>query len=260
MLREPLPAKPSPALRRAYERAQQFSITKSRDRRADDRARARREADGDQVDGQPVPTALLDAERPTDPGEHVIEASGPDMRCARHRSARARREATGRTRARARSPQRSRPAPASESGAITRCRSRSRRFHLRKRGARRRLRRAAPAAATPNHTAAYVTWGAGAVALAIGAGFGIAALTRTDTLRAQCDGNACPASARGKLDTAKQYGTISTIGFGTGIAARRAGRGAVLEHGFARARARRTGAPGPSGCRRTRGFLRLARA
>ena len=64
-----------------------------------------------------------------------------------------------------------------------------------------------------------MTWGAGVAALAIGTGFGIAALMRTDSLRSQCDGNACSERVRGRLDTAKQFGTISTIGFASGIAA-----------------------------------------
>src|SRR5262249_19206321 len=90
VLREPLPAKPSPALRKAYERAQQL-LDQEKPKIAA-LAIAIEPADGAapaaiaatiSVDGQPVPIALLDADRPTDPGEHVIDVTAPGYAPAR---------------------------------------------------------------------------------------------------------------------------------------------------------------------------------
>jgi hypothetical protein len=56
------------------------------------------------------------------------------------------------------------------------------------------------------------------VALAVGAGFGIAAMSGKSDLDKQCNANVCPPDAQEKLDTARRNGTIATIGFGVGAA------------------------------------------
>jgi hypothetical protein len=224
VLREPLPAKASLALRKAYERAQQIldrtkpsiaSLTIAIDLGGEPAAGDRAEVT---IDGQRVPAALLEAERPTDPGEHVIDAGAPGYAAAhatvtlapgekRRVALSLERDASAAVAVAA--PDAGAAAPADVAAAPPAPASTA------------RAARAAEAAsrATPSHAAAYVTWSAGAVALAIGAGFGIAALTRTDSLRSQCDGDVCSERVRGRLDTAKQFGTISTIGFATGLAA-----------------------------------------
>jgi hypothetical protein len=227
VLREPLPAKPSPALRRAYERAQQI-LDRTRPNIAlltialelSDRAPAAEAAVTVAVDGQPVPLALLDAERPTDPGEHVIEASAAGYTSARTTLALAAGEkqhvslslerASNTVGAGAAADGAKSPGTPADLAVAPLAPANTA-----------RAAQAAGAAAhpTPSHAAAYVTWTAGAVALAIGTGFGGAALVRTHQLEAQCDGHVCSERVRGRLDTAKQFGTISTIGFGAGIAA-----------------------------------------
>jgi hypothetical protein len=224
VLREPLPAKPSPALRRAYERAQQIldrtkpsiasltiAIALGGEPAVADRATVT-------VDGQRVPAALLDAERPTDPGEHTLDASAPGYAPAHATIALApgekQRVALSLERDASAAVTVAAPEPGSTSPSDVAVAT------LAPASTARAARAADTAAArTPSHAAAYVTWAAGAVGLAIGTGFGIAALARTDSLRSQCDGNVCSERARGRLDTARQFGTISTIGFASGLAA-----------------------------------------
>src|SRR5262249_18964630 len=62
--------------------------------------------------------------------------------------------------------------------------------------------------------AAYVSWVIGGAALAVGGGFGIAAMSAKSDLDTVCTANVCPPSARDKLDTARRNGTIATVGFG----------------------------------------------
>src|SRR4029079_2915369 len=87
---EPLPNNPSLALTKARERAQTvldsakpkiavltISVKGPRDNAAASVT----------VDGQPVSTILLDGDRPTDPGEHTVEATAPGFLKAAQRVA-----------------------------------------------------------------------------------------------------------------------------------------------------------------------------
>jgi hypothetical protein len=78
VLREPLPANPTPALSKAYERAQTVldaakpkiaGLTVSVPSPPPDLRLT--------VDGQVIANTLVDSELPADPGDHVIEASAP---------------------------------------------------------------------------------------------------------------------------------------------------------------------------------------
>src|SRR5882672_3862538 len=77
VLREPLPDHPSPAQLKAYEHAQAtLDAAAPKIGRLTISVAAQGEAQpAVTVDGEPVPAALLGAERPTDPGEHVVEAT-----------------------------------------------------------------------------------------------------------------------------------------------------------------------------------------
>ena len=79
VLREPLPASPSPALQKARERAQTtLDATKSKIGNLAITIQGPSEGNTSvTVDGQLVPAILLDGDRPTDPGEHVVEATAP---------------------------------------------------------------------------------------------------------------------------------------------------------------------------------------
>src|SRR5690349_2942326 len=80
VLREPVPPNPSPALTKARERAQ-TALDGAKPKIAFLMISVKGPKEGVvatvTVDGESVPVALLDADRPTDPGDHVIEASAP---------------------------------------------------------------------------------------------------------------------------------------------------------------------------------------
>ena len=69
-----------------------------------------------------------------------------------------------------------------------------------------------------SHWPAYVTWGASAAALGVGAGFGFAALENKQSLEERCPNKLCPAEESDLLDTSKTNATIATIATGIGIA------------------------------------------
>jgi hypothetical protein len=219
VLREPLPDHPTPALSKAYEHAQatldaampkigRLSITLTGQGDAQPTVT---------VDGEPVPAALLGADRPTDPGEHAVEASATGFLKATAKVTlgegdrksikldlehdpsyvAAAAEEPPHPVATESPPVESKPvAPAAPLDEATR----------------------SPEHSGPNHTAAYVSWIIGGAALAVGGGFGIAAMSGKSDLDKQCNGNSCPSGAQDKLDAARRNGTIATIGLGVGAA------------------------------------------
>jgi hypothetical protein len=220
VLREPLPDHPSPAHVKAYEHAQAtLDAAAPKIGRLTISVAAQGEAQPTvTVDGEPVAAALLGAERPTDPGEHVVEASAVgylkssakvtlsegDKKSVKLELERDPSAATAAAKQDVAAAAES--APAGAVAAADRPNTEARE----------------PASSSthsgPNRTAAYVSWIAGGAALAVGAGFGIAAMSGKSDLDKQCNGNVCPADTQDKLDTAKRNGTIATIGFGVGAA------------------------------------------
>lgn len=86
----------------------------------------------------------------------------------------------------------------------------------------------------PHHTrrlAGYVTLGAGVVGLAVGATFGIMALSKLSDVDAHCAGQACDAAAGDLSRDAHRDGTISTVSFVLGAAAAAVGGYIVLTSG-----------------------------
>ena len=78
LLHETLPTNPPASLNRARERAQlALEAAKPRIAVLTIAVRGPTENVTVTVDGQPVPSLLLDRDRPTDPGEHLIEATSP---------------------------------------------------------------------------------------------------------------------------------------------------------------------------------------
>jgi hypothetical protein len=259
VLREPLPAQPSAALHRAYERAQAM-LDRTRPNIAlltivveelDQGSGSALPADGAAVvlDGQAVPPALLETERPTDPGEHVIEASAPGRTTAHASVTLAPGEQQRVVLTLERAAETGAVADAAmPGGAAADAAEDADAMELSPVAAARAARERG---AVPSHTAAYIAWTAGAVALALGTGFGVAALVRSDQLNAQCEGNRCSPEVSGRIETAKQYGTISTIGFGAGLAAGVVGAVLYMNAASADAREPRPGAAraqvGPGG-------------
>jgi hypothetical protein len=220
VLREPLPAESSPVLARARERASAVL----------DRAKMRIGAlnivvkGGPRdhaelvivVDGQPMNVALLEADRPADPGEHLIEATAPGFFNASARvsvsmgerqsvilslepdpKARAAASATP-------APERSAAAPVSTS-ALTRDPAPSDQAALSADA------NVGSEPAERDLTAAYVSWTAGGVAVAAGSIFGLLAFQGKSDLDEECAANVCPDSSADRLDSARLNSTLATV-------------------------------------------------
>jgi hypothetical protein len=217
VLREPLPVNPSPALGKAYERAQTVldsakpkiaALTISVSAKAGTELRLT-------VDGAVVASALVDSEFPVDPGEHVIEASAPgflkasatvSLAAADKKAITLKLEADPNAPAPALAnlgqdpsarPSKSPPARTETTPAVS----------------------AAPPEApprAPSRASAYVSWGVGGVGVGVGAAFGLVALSDKHALNGKCEANTCPASQRDAVDAAKKNGNLSTIAFGVG--------------------------------------------
>lgn len=225
VLREPVPANPSPALLKARERAQ-AALDGAKPKIAFLTISVKGPKEMKEVsvtvDGDSVPIALLDADRPTDPGDHVVEATAPgylkasariSVKEAERKSVSVRLDAD--PNAVALPP----PPPAEPAGAqhppsqpMPSSTGNQMRYTA---GAD-----SAPAPA-PNRTGAYVSWAIGGLALAAGAGFGAVAMKGKNDLATSCPANNCPDAEASKLSDAKTFGNISTAGFivgGVGVA------------------------------------------
>jgi len=152
-----------------------------------------------------VPTALLGAERPTDPGTHQITATAPGylqaqsyvtlteggrqeltLSLVKDPNAVAAPEVTPA------------PAPLAPSEPVSRP-------------------PAPPDSASKSKTGAYVLLGVGAAGLAVGGVTGLMALSKKNDL--DCPDKECPPGPQqDNLDTAKSLALVSTIGFGVGLA------------------------------------------
>ncbi len=157
------------------------------------------------VDGEPMPSVLLDNERPTDPGSHHVVATGDalstataDVSLSDGQSQRVSMRLEGAGAAP--------PPPAGPTGAP-----------LSQPPPPQPPAPQAPAS-SPNHTAAYVSFGIGATGLIVGSIFGVLALEDKSHLDS-VDGcpSACPASSQSDVDAIHRDSLISTIGIGVGV-------------------------------------------
>ena len=215
VLREPLPPTPSPALSKAYERAQTvldaakpkiagLTIAVSGPLPADLRLT---------VDGAVVASTLVDSELPADPGEHSIEASALGfMKASAHVTLGAADKKTVSLKLEA---DPNAPAPVAV-GASTENGTNAAAQATPNQAASNNSAPADLPPRAPNHTAAYVAWGVGAVGVGVGAAFGVMTIKAKHDLTGQCLANACPSSQQDAVDSAKRNGNISTIAFGVG--------------------------------------------
>jgi hypothetical protein len=219
VLREPVPPNPSPALTKARERAQS-ALDGAKPKIAFLMISLKGPKDVSSatvtVDGDSVPPALLDADRPTDPGDHVIEASAPgylkasarvSVKEAERKSVSVRLDVDPNAVAAAAAPGPAEPAagplhPPPQAAPPTP--ARETRYAV---GAD----SGASSSGGPNRTGAYIAWAVGGVALAVGAGFGAVAMKTKNDL--DCAGNECKPGQGDKLSDAKTAGNISTAGF-----------------------------------------------
>jgi len=211
-LREPQPAEPAPALSKALERAQKLlDATKPRIAGLTVKVAAVQDM-GVKIDGNLVPSVLLDTEIPIDPGEHSVDVTAPGFIKSSTRVSVSEGEKKSLTLTLTRDPNASVPTPPpSKTGQepVTPAPS------------------ATPAPVTsnspapaperpPNRTAAYVALGAGAAGVVAGGVLGLMALQRHGDLKDVCTNNVCPPEKQGDLDSARKLGNVSTIAFAVG--------------------------------------------
>jgi len=215
VLREPLPANPSPALSKAYERAQTvldaakpriagLTVSVAVPQGAELRLT---------VDGLVVANTLIDTELPADPGDHVIEASAPGYLKATSRvtlGSADKKTVSLKLEVDPNAPAATPVGAGSESNVAPVAPIAATQV-------------AAPAAAPPepqqksgNKVPAYISWGVGLAGVGVGTAFGVMAMKDKQNLDGQCPNNSCPSSSGDSVDSAKQKGNISTIAFAVG--------------------------------------------
>jgi hypothetical protein len=217
VLREPLAADAAPVVVRARERAAAV-LERSKVRIAGLNITVKGPRGNAEVavsvDGQPMNVALLDAERPTDPGEHVVEASAPGFSSASARVSVAPGERQSlvltlepdpkaRAAASAAAAPEASPSAPENNGLFTRV------SPLAEPGAAAQPNPAAPA--ERNLTKAYVAWGAGGAAVVTGSIFGLLAFQGKSQLDKQCPSKQCPDSSADKLSSARRDSTVATV-------------------------------------------------
>jgi hypothetical protein len=217
VLREPLPAEPAPALTKALERAQK-ALDSAKPRIAGLTIKVAAVSDlAVKVDGNPIASALLETEIPSDPGEHTVEASAPGFLRSASRINVSEGERKTITLTLTRDPNApvatALPPSAATSNAGT--------------NAHRAVQPASSSDAAssasepqraPNRTGAYLALGAGVAGLGIGSVLGLMAIKRHEELTVACPGDACPLEQESDLESAKRLGNFSTIAFGVGAA------------------------------------------
>jgi hypothetical protein len=158
------------------------------------------------VDGVAVPSALLDADRPTDPGSHEVSVAAPGYKTETTTVAvREGGESAVQLKlevdpnAVAASPVAAPPAvvvaPASPPGPAQ-----------------------APPPKTTERGIAIAGFVVGGVGLVVGSVFGILALGTKSTLDSKCVSKTCPPDQQSNIDSLSTKATVSTVGFGVGIA------------------------------------------
>jgi hypothetical protein len=219
MLREPVPPNPSAALTKARERAQTaLDGAKPKIAFLMISVKGLKEAGTATVtvDGENVPAALLDADRPTDPGDHVIEASAPgylkasarvSVKEAERKAVTVRLDADPTAVAPPPPPAEPAAGPQHAPTPTPPPPGRESRFSIG--GDTGTTQNAAP-----NRTGAYIAWAVGGVALAVGAGFGFVAMKGKTDLEPNCTNKVCNVSpGDDTLSNAKTAGNISTAAF-----------------------------------------------
>lgn len=224
VLREPQPAEPAPALLKALERAQKvLDAAKPRIAGLTIKVVA---VEGMvlKVDGTPVPSALVDTEMPTDPGEHRIEVTAPGFLKSGTQVGVAEGEKKTVTLTLTRDPHAAVASSSAAPPAIAPAASNAAPV----RPASVDVGRAAPPPMPrePNRTPAYVAYGIGGAALAAGGVLGFMTIERHKDLQGRCPNDVCAPADQGELDAAKRLGNFSTVAFGVGAAS--VGLGTIL--------------------------------
>jgi hypothetical protein len=155
------------------------------------------------VDGAKVPSALLDTDRPTDPGVHEVKATAPGYTAAATTVSLP--EGAAAPVSLTIEPAPSAPPPPSGSPPA--------------------MSPAGPAGAPPapstspsgNQGLAIGAFAVGGVGVIVGSVFGILALDTKSTLDSHCSNKVCPQSSQSDIDALGSRSTVANIGFGVGI-------------------------------------------
>jgi hypothetical protein len=208
VVREPLAANAPPAFVAAKKRAQQ-ALGAAQPRIG----RLKIHVDGAPadkisvtVDGAPISSALLDADRPTDPGPHAVNASSAGYKPASENViVREGAESTLSLKLEVDPTAVAAATPVSaEPGAVPGTASPA---------------PAAGASTGPNRVPAVVAFSVGGAGLLVGTIAGVLALGSKSTLDGECPNKTCPSpKAQSDIDSLSSKATISTVGFGVGIA------------------------------------------
>jgi hypothetical protein len=213
VLREPLPANPSPALSKAYERAQTV-LDSAKPRIAGLTVSVSAPPGADLrllVDGVAVASSLVDSELPADPGDHIVEASAPGYLKATARVTLGSADKKTVTLKLEVDPNAPAPTPINagpEAGPAAAA------LATPKQTAAPAPVAPQPPAKSPNRAPAYISWSIGLAGVGVGTAFGIMAMNGKNDLN--CQNNNCPAGSEAEVDKAKRNGNISTIAFAAG--------------------------------------------
>ena len=220
LLHEPVPTNAPANLVKARERAQ-AALDAAKPKIAMLLISVRGATDGVTVtiDGQPVPALLLERDRPTDPGEHVVEASAPGYFKSTRRltlGAGEKQEVALRLRV---DPQAVVAPPQAQPTQEANNSNSQAQATAPQSGAKETSVPPPPMQESPpNHTASTILWLAGGAVAVTGGVFGYLAMSGKNDLDKQCVNNACPPSARDSLDAANLNATLSTVLVGVGAA------------------------------------------
>jgi hypothetical protein len=218
VVREPLPSNAPSAYLKARERAQKV-LDDALPRIAKLKIIVTPNVEGlaVKVSDTGVPSALIGAERPTDPGTHVVVAEAPGYELARAEVTLKEGGRESVTLTMTALPEAAPEAPAASPPETT---------------------EAPPATPTDtgaqgsDKTLAYALLGVGGVGILAGGVTGFLAMNRKGELDDKCASpGSCPKSAKGTIDSANNMALISTIGFGVGIASAAVGTFLLLSDG-----------------------------
>jgi hypothetical protein len=214
VVREPLPSGAPPAFARARARAERL-LTASARRVAHLHIVLNAPPEAKvalTVDGEPVRAELVGADRPTDPGAHLVEATAPGyMKASENVSLLEGAAATVTITLKA-DPNAKTQEQGSSSDAARQAVLPTPSAGL-----------PSPAASGPSRVPALAAFAAGGIGLAVGGVLGLIALGEHGSLDTGCNSSkVCPSSEQGTLDSLRATSAGSTIGFivgGVGVAA-----------------------------------------
>ncbi len=153
------------------------------------------------VDGENVPIANLNTNRPIDPGEHVVEVSAPGFKHALAKISLGEGAVDSVALTLEVDPNAPKRLPASIPALHADAGPNS----------------GPPTGASRSRAPAYLVLGLGAAGVGVGAVFGALALGKKQDLSSACKDNVCSSEQQNTIDSGKTLATVSTVGFGVGV-------------------------------------------